>query len=521
MRSQLAGAAVKAAFWAATVAGTAGAQVYTTVPNWSSADMQVSTGGAFADINGDGWLDFVVSNGNDIHAQRVVCYFNNGSGQLQTSPGWQSSGTAYHGHCDVADVNGDGWPDVAVAVLLAQGGPSARLYLNNGGTLSTTPAWSAPVSADSFGCAFGDMNGDGRPDLAVASGEAYTNTPKQNCVYLNVGGALSPTISWQTATARNFNNCLWLDADRDGRLDLCYTGSNTDTFVYRNLGSTLETVASWRTNDIRNQFALMAASGDITGDGRAELVIADNNQLFGGSGRFRRYDGLIAGNFAQTANWTFNEGFAAAVALGDLNNDGALDLCTGEWFGRTRYFLNTGSGLPAAASWTNTGTATTTVEKIVLGDVNNSSLKASAADFAASGAQRFFWLPHQQVQRITGVVVDGVELPPTQWCANRESGWVSLGVTPLSTVRIVYVRSRSLDMGVTNWDDNRPNQLYYNQLTPPCPADFDDNTFVNGEDFDAFVAAFIAGDPTADFDVNGFVNGEDADAFFDRFVAGC
>jgi len=52
-------------------------------------------------------------------------------------------------------------------------------------------------------------------------------------------------------------------------------------------------------------------------------------------------------------------------------------------------------------------------------------------------------------------------------------------------------------------------------------ADFDGNGFVNGEDFDSFVEAFEAGDPSADFDANGFVNGEDFDAFAGAFVAGC
>ncbi len=96
--------------------------VYTTTPQWQSADMQVSTGAALVDLNRDGWLDLVISNGNDISLQRVVVYYNNGSGTLQATPGWQSATTAYHGHLDVADVNGDGWPDVAVAILLAQGG---------------------------------------------------------------------------------------------------------------------------------------------------------------------------------------------------------------------------------------------------------------------------------------------------------------------------------------------------------------------------------------------------------------
>jgi hypothetical protein len=47
------------------------------------------------------------------------------------------------------------------------------------------------------------------------------------------------------------------------------------------------------------------------------------------------------------------------------------------------------------------------------------------------------------------------------------------------------------------------------------------NGFVNGDDADAFYAAFDAGDPSADFDCNGFTNGDDADAFAVAFDAGC
>ncbi len=52
-------------------------------------------------------------------------------------------------------------------------------------------------------------------------------------------------------------------------------------------------------------------------------------------------------------------------------------------------------------------------------------------------------------------------------------------------------------------------------------ADFDRNTFVNGEDFDAFVDAFYYGQIEADFDGNGFVNGDDFDYFTLAFVLGC
>ncbi len=58
-------------------------------------------------------------------------------------------------------------------------------------------------------------------------------------------------------------------------------------------------------------------------------------------------------------------------------------------------------------------------------------------------------------------------------------------------------------------------------LTIFCPSDYDFNGFVNGDDFDAFVWAFVQGDPSADFDENTFVNGDDFDGFVAAFENGC
>ncbi len=55
----------------------------------------------------------------------------------------------------------------------------------------------------------------------------------------------------------------------------------------------------------------------------------------------------------------------------------------------------------------------------------------------------------------------------------------------------------------------------------PCHADFDQNGFVNGTDFDDFVDAFYWGRTAADFDANGFVNGDDFDGFILAFFYGC
>ncbi len=58
------------------------------------------------------------------------------------------------------------------------------------------------------------------------------------------------------------------------------------------------------------------------------------------------------------------------------------------------------------------------------------------------------------------------------------------------------------------------------ELAVGTGADFDNNGFINGDDFDTFVALFADGDAAADWDGNCFVNGDDFDGFVDAFVRG-
>lgn len=57
--------------------------------------------------------------------------------------------------------------------------------------------------------------------------------------------------------------------------------------------------------------------------------------------------------------------------------------------------------------------------------------------------------------------------------------------------------------------------------TPACPADFNGDGFVNGNDYDEFADAFDGGLPAADLNDDGFVNGNDYDEFAVAFDAGC
>ena len=283
-------------------AAALGQPLYLTTPDWVSQDDLVGTGGALADLDRDGWLDLIVSAGNDMEPQPLVVYYNNGDGTYPPLPDWQSADLVFNGHLDVADVDGDGWLDVAVATLgeFQTFGPVARVYFNQQGTLQGTPGWTADLVGNAFGIAFGDMNNDGRPDLAVGTGWAYSpEHPYVNVVYLNEGGTLSATPAWTSADTHHLQGLCWVDADGDGWLDLAGAAANARSRVYCNTAGLLDATSCWQLTDVATQDAIMVTAGDVTGDGRPDLLLADNKQL-PGSGRFRQYSGVASGTSMPT-----------------------------------------------------------------------------------------------------------------------------------------------------------------------------------------------------------------------------
>ncbi len=451
--------------------------IYSLTPDWVSDSPHYSTGGAFADLNNDDWLDFIVSDGNDMGQGHVRVYMNDGDGHLPTTASWESADIAYNGHLDVADIDGDGWSDVAVSYLGTGSslGPIARVYMNNNGVLSSSPTWTANIIGNAFGVDFGDMNNDGRPDLAIATGWSYNSYHYHTYVYLNQAGSYESAPSWQSTDQNIYLGVLWVDADDDGWLDLAGIGDSCQTQIYHNLGGLLETTASWYSIDSANQFGIMLTAGDVTGDGIRDLFGTDNTQL-GGDGYFKQYTGLASGFFETTHSWGYYGDYGSAVALADLNGDTTLDLATGAWWFPTNIFLNQGTSLPSTPSWSSTDE--TVVEKIVFGNIGPAFCEQVFTEqFVPAGDRRLFYLPHRQIQGINTVVCDGNELDPSEYTCSREEGWITINTAPQINLEVTYRYSASQDMAVTNWDPDIGNYLYYNKMINYTVPEFDSTPY--------------------------------------------
>ncbi len=457
---------------AAALPQTAGADVpLQTSPSWESTpNNHVATGGGWADLDGDGWLDLVAANGNDILRQTIVVYRNNGDGTLPLDPTWNSADIDYHGHLDIGDINGDGWPDVAVGVYLGPSGfgspGRAKVYFGNGaGGFSPTPDWTSAEEFYCFSVALGDADGDGDLDLACACGDDYYNNPERQRIFFNEGGMLEATPSWVSDEVAYALDVFWGDVDQDGDLDVAFCGTSTPMRVYLNhqtTGGGIATTASWESGD-SPQYGNTTAFGDWNGDGFPELAVADNNQL-GGAGRFKVYanDG---GTLGATPAWTSNQsGYGSHVSWCDIDRDGGFELVTGQWWGPVRIYDNIGADLTGDPVWTSN--TTTVIENLFWGDVDNVGLHGGALSIAGGdGARTFFPLGYAPVRSVDEVRVDGAPLDPGDYTVHSAYGWISLATPPppgQNNVEIDFSYSNHLDLGVTNWDNNRGNLLFLN-----------------------------------------------------------
>lgn len=164
---------------------------------------------AVADLDGDGDLDLAISNGANV-SPLVNRFLNNGLGQFSVAP---SLPLPTAGEQTAAgDVNNDGRADLVVASYVL-GGPLYVLRNLGGGAFA--PPLTVPVALnDARYLTLADLNGDGYLDVAVASSTT-------NMIQVLLGNGTGQFTPGSTlAASGRINNLYSADLNGDRRLDL-------------------------------------------------------------------------------------------------------------------------------------------------------------------------------------------------------------------------------------------------------------------------------------------------------------
>ncbi len=367
-----------------------------------------SSAATAGDVNGDGFSDVLVgAYGATGQTGNAFLYLGGASG-LSAATSWTAGGEAVgnaFGYCvaSAGDVNGDGFSDVVVgAYRYSTTRGKVYVYLGGASGLATTASWTALGEAanNNFGesaATAGDVNGDGYSDLVVGA-YGYLDRGK---VYVYLGGAsgLRATPSW-TQSGSVGDGFGWSvasagDVNGDGYSDLvvgamAYSLHRGKADVYLGGASGLSATPAWSGfgEQLSDEFGWSVASaGDVNGDGYADVVIGadaypgEESEFPVANGRAYLYLGL-AGGLSATPSWTAtgelpSTTFARSVAnAGDVNGDGYSDVligADGRGSGKAFLYLGGPSGLPASASWTAAGEASSDAFGYSLasaGDVN-------------------------------------------------------------------------------------------------------------------------------------------------------
>jgi FG-GAP repeat protein len=297
------------------------------------------------DVNGDGYADFLIADSGFGLIQPFHVYFGSASPRAET---WNDNAprdrldlsipdgvqASFKSAAGLGDVNGDGFPDFAVATTGSDGNGAVHLYL--GSASASAVGWNGDAashridlaSPDGAGGEFfwvaaaGDVNGDGYADLLVgASGVAS----KVGVAHLYLG-ARDPAAAWSGSapaaridltspdgTMNDFGSVVGSagDVDGDGLSDLLISGfpenfgPTNAGLAYLYLGMKVPSAAAWNNPSPTRRIDLIAPQGPSSSFGSTSRTTGDIN-------------GDLRDDFAISATAANAQGGAVYIYLGGM-----------------------------------------------------------------------------------------------------------------------------------------------------------------------------------------------------------
>jgi hypothetical protein len=303
-----------------------------------------------ADFNGDGNLDIAAAE----DGERVDVLLGTGTGSFLapvTYLNTQHQTGFGGGHVATAKLTNSGHLDL---VVTSGYGTTLGIFFGNGdGTFRTTPVVYPLPQYDDEGLILADVNGDGFPDIVIGTAGARLNSPNYLTILLNRGnGDFGPApaefsnvlVNNNAANPTNPIGLTLADLTGNGKLDLVTTNwgypietlTNGQVPVPPTINPTAGTVNPHGTISVfpgngdgtfgaEQQYevgarAIAVQAADLTGDGKKDLVVVN---------AVENTVSLLKGN----GDRTFQPAITIAVgqgptslALGDFNGDGKLDV---------------------------------------------------------------------------------------------------------------------------------------------------------------------------------------------------
>jgi hypothetical protein len=223
---------------------------------------------AVADFNGDGFLDVAVANKGFDKPGSVMVFFGTGKGTLKKPATYKMLGGPYG--IAAADLNGDHHPDLAVA---EDTGGSVAVLINDGTGKFLKPVVYSVGGGEAVDVKIADLRHDGRNDLAVVNASLSSIE-----VLLNNGdGTFGAAKSYPTSLpgeSTGADGVAIADFNLDGKLDLAASNQDGNSALLYGKGDGTFKAAVPIHDEIKFDGASGLTAGDFNNDKAPDLAFA-------------------------------------------------------------------------------------------------------------------------------------------------------------------------------------------------------------------------------------------------------